>query len=382
MRVVMIVRQFFPWVGGTERQAQKLSARLIELGVDVRVVTGWWFWKTPREEVIETVPVFRNFTCWNMFNLKGLRKFAGYTYILSLFWYLWKHRAEYDVIHIHLLNYHAFPAVLSGRWLGKRSLIKMANSGQGSDIRRMHTNVLPGQKQMLPVTLKADRLVAINEESIGELRAAGVPSERIIVIPNGVETNGHYKSDYQLNNTVVVLFVGRLHPNKGLDILLPACQSVIRRRPELQWQLWLVGDGPLRGELEQLAEKLQISQAVKFWGQVKDVTPYLAQADIFVLPSRTEGISNALLEAMAYGLPCVATCIGGNTDLIMHNENGLLVNPESEVELAEAVTRLADDEILRLKIGRSARQRIEANYSINHIARRYIELYQTLLECK
>jgi glycosyltransferase involved in cell wall biosynthesis len=380
MRVLMIVRQYLPWVGGTERQAQMLSAKLIELGVDVRVVTGWWFQGTPRQEVIGTVPVFRNFTCWEMFGLKGLRKFGGYTYILSLFWHLWKHRHQYDLIHIHLLNYHAFPGVLAGRWWGKKTIIKIANSGQRSDIRRMQSNMLPGQRQMLPVALGADRIVAINEEIIAELREVGVPPERIVVIPNGVEIDGDYKRDYRLDSNVTVVFVGRLHPQKGLDVLLPAFKQVICSRPDLGWRLWLLGDGPLRTELEMMTKQLGIAQKVKFWGRVNDVSAYLAQADMFVLPSRAEGMSNALLEAMAYGLPCVATRISGNVGLIQHGETGLLVTPESETNLAEALIRLADDEILRQKVGRLARQTIESECSIDSIAKRYVELYNTLLQ--
>jgi len=382
MRVLMIVRQFSPWVGGTERQAQKLAAKLIELGVDVSVVTGWWAWGTPRREIIETIPVFRNFTCWGMFGLKGLRKFGGYIYILSLFRYLWKQRQKYDLIHIHMLSYPAFPAVLAGRWFGKKTIVKTANSGQGSDILRMQKNdLLPGQRQMLPVALGADQIVAINQQVIEELRQAGVPSERIVVIPNGVEVNGlSHKCDYGLDGTVTVVFVGRLHSQKGLNVLLQAFKQVIRSRLGISWRLWLLGDGPLRPELETMAKQLGIAQEVEFWGQVNNVPDYLAQADMFVLPSQAEGMSNALLEAMAHGLPCVATRISGNTDLIQHGENGLLVHPESETALAEALIHLSDDEALRQQVGRMARQMVEAEYSIDSIAKRYIRLYRTLLQ--
>ena len=382
MRILMIVRQFYPWVGGAERQTQKLAAKLIELGLDVNIVTGWWFRGTPRQEIIDTVPVFRNFTCWQMFGIKGLRKFGGYLYILSLFWYLWKHRHEYDLIHVHLLSYAALSAVLAGRWLGKKTIIKISNSGQDSDIRRMQENdMLPGQRQMLPVTLRADQMVAINRKIIDELRQVGVPAERILTIPNGVETNGSdYKTDYKLDNTATLVFVGRLHPQKGLNVLLPAFKQVIEKKPNVEWRLWLVGDGPLRAELEAMAQQLGIAGAVKFWGKVDDVPSYLAQADMFVLPSRAEGMSNALLEAMAYGLPCVATRISGNVDLIQHEQNGLLVSPQSETDLAKAIVRLAGDETLRHKIGRSARCTVETEYSIDSVAQKYIELYHTLLQ--
>jgi glycosyltransferase involved in cell wall biosynthesis len=381
MRVLMVVRQFLPWVGGTERQAQRLAARLIEAGVDVGVVTGWWVWGTSRQEVIDSIPVSRNFTWWGMFGLKGLRKFGGYTYMLSLFWYLWKQRNRYDLIHIHMLSYPAFPGVLAGRWLGKKTIVKIANSGWGSDIRRMRNNdLLPGQRQMLPVALRADRIVAVNKRIVDELRQAGVPAERIAVIPNGVDVNGlGCRCDYGLTSPLVAVFVGRLHPQKGLDVLIAAFAEVVRSRPGIGWRLWLLGDGPSRPELETMAQQMGVAQDVKFWGQVDNVSTLLDRADIFVLPSRAEGMSNALLEAMAHGLPCVATRISGNTDLIQHGENGLLVQPESETALAEAMLNLADDEMLRRRVGRAARETVETGYSMDSIAQRYVELYDTLL---
>ena len=381
MRILMVVRQFFPWAGGTERQAQKLAAKLIEHGLDVQVVTGRWFWNTPKQEIIETVPIFRNFTCWGMFGIKGLRKFGGYIYMLSLYWYLWKHRREYDLIHIHMLGYPAFPGTLAGRRLSKKTIIKIANSGQGSDIRLMRENdLIPGQRQMLATTLDADRMVALNKRIVQELGQAGVPAERIVLIPNGVDLiEADSKRNYSIDDTVTVIFMGRLHPQKGLDVLLPAFKQVISNRPNMSWRLWLLGDGSLRSELQIKTKQLDIVQEVKFWGKVDDVSTYLARADIFVLPSRSEGMSNALLEAMAHGLPCVATRISGNVDLVQHGENGLLVPPEDETALAEAIIQLADDEVLRQKAGRSARQMIETEYSIDSIAKRYIALYNTLI---
>jgi len=256
----------------------------------------------------------------------------------------------------------------------------MANSGQGSDIRRMQENdMLPGQRQMLPLALGADRIVAINRETIFELQEVGVSLERIVTIPNGVETDSlNYKRAYTINGQVTVIFVGRLHPSKGVEVLLGAFNQVVLNRPDMGWRLWILGEGPLKPELELMARQLGIAQQVKFWGRVDDVPVYLTQADLFVLPSRTEGISNALLEAMAHGLPCVATRIGGNVDLIRHGENGLLVKPESESELVEAIKLLATDENLRCNVGKVARQTIEREYSLESVVRRYITLYKSL----
>jgi glycosyltransferase involved in cell wall biosynthesis len=360
----MVVRQFYPWVGGTERQAQKLAARLIALGIDVRVVTGWWRWGTRRREEVDGISVFRNFTFWGFFGLKGLRKFGGYIYL----------------IHVHLLNYHAFPCVIAGRRFGKRTIIKIANSGKGSDIADMRANhMLPGERKMLPTILGADRMVAINRAIIDELAAAGVPGERIVVIPNGVETEAAApKSDYAAGDPVRVVFVGRLHPQKGLDVLLEAFRAVLESAPERRWRLSVLGDGPLRARLEAQAERLGLGGAVEFCGAVGDVPARLLSSDIFVLPSQAEGMSNALLEAMAHGLPVVATRVSGNVDLIEDGVNGLLVAPGEPAELARALRRLGDDGELRARLGRAARAAIEAGFSMTAVAAEYLRLYRAL----
>lgn len=381
MRVLMVVRQYYPWVGGTERQAEKLSRALIDLGTDVKIITGWWFRGTPQQEIINNIPVYRNFTMWRMFDIRGLRKFGSYLYMLTLFTYLWRHRHHYDVIHVHMLNFHTFVSVLAGRWLKKKTLTKIACSHSYSDIRRMEENsTMPGTRHMLPTALKSDLFLALSSVGVEELQEAGIASEKIVTIPNGVEVKGiPAKMDYRLNDPITLVFVGRLHTQKGLDILLPAFNHIITARPDLSWRLLLIGEGPLRSQLEAMARQLDSGVEVVFCGTTDDVPAYLMQSDLFVLPSRAEGMSNALLEAMAYGLPCVATKISGNEDLIRHGENGLLVPSENEEKLAEAIVQLVDDEILRRRVGESARRTVETEYSIESIARRYLKLYDTLL---
>ena len=380
-RVLMVVRQFYPWVGGAERQAQRLAEKLIERGLDVRVVTGWWWRDTRRREVIGRVPVFRNFTLWHLFDVRGLRKFSGYLYMATLWWYLWRQRKQYDLIHVHLLSYAAWPAVLAGRWFGKKTIIKIANSGTQSDLLRMRRDdLVPGQRFMLPLTLQADRLVAISREISGELRAAGVPANRIVHIPNGVVVPSAPLRRPAVPGEAALIFVGRLEASKGVTTLLPAFAQARAARPTLAWRLWMAGTGTLRADLERLAHSLDIEGCMQFLGTVADVERYLGQADIFVLPSLAEGLSNALLEAMAAGLPSIATRVGGTPELIQEGETGLLVAPEDTAALAAAMVRLADDPALRQSLGQRARRKVEAEFGLDRIAQRYEALYAELCQ--
>lgn len=381
MRVRMIVRLFFPWVGGAERQAHKLAKMLKTKNVDTQIVTGWWYRGTPQREVLDGIPVFRNHTLWEMFGMKGLRRFGGYLYMISLFWHLWRRRADYDILHVHGLNYHTAVAVLAARWFHRKTVVKLANSGQASDIHKMRIGQqLPLSRFLLPLALQSDRFVATNHVIVEELISAGVPADRIVQLPNGVETDSiPVKVDYALHDPVRLIFVGRLHEQKGLETLLAAFQILLRRYPKRNLRLQLLGDGPLRNDLAALSEQTGIALQVDFLGMTAQVFEHLQQADIFILPSRAEGLSNALLEAMACGLPVLVSDITANTDVIEDKQNGLTFTKGDPESLANAVTSLLEQTALREQLGRAARQTIESRYSLDFIAERYIALYNDML---
>lgn len=381
LRVLMVVRLFYPWVGGAERQAHKLAKRLVERGVSVELVTGWWFWGTPQCEVLDGISIYRNLTLWEFFGIRGLRKFGGYLYILTLLWHLWRRRDAYDLIHVHGLNYHTFAAVLAGQRLNRKVITKLANSGSASDIRKMQQDKqLALSRFMVPTALQSDCFVALNRTIVDELAAAGVPLHRIVSLPNGVAcTDLDVKQDYALHTPVRMVFVGRLHPQKGLDTLLRAVQRLLQERSTLDLRLQLLGDGPLRADLAHLAEQLQITRYVEFWGERDDVLAHLPRADLFVLPSRAEGISNALLEAMACGLPVIVSQIPGNVELVQHERSGLLFPVDNERALAEELLTLIERPALRARLGRAARATVENEYSLDSVAARYVALYRRLL---
>ena len=382
LRVQMIVRLFYPWVGGAERQAHKLARTLKEKqNVRVEIVTGRWFRGTPQREVLDGIPVFRNHTLWEMFGARGLRRFGGYLYMLSLLWYLWRRRADYDILHVHGLNYHAAVAVLAARWFRRKTIVKLANSGQASDIRKMRKGQqLPLSRFLLPLALQSDRFVATSRAIMQELIEVGVPSKRITLLPNGVETDSvSVKTNYELHDPVRLVFVGRFHEQKGLDVLLTAFQELSRQHPGLNLRLQLLGDGPLRDDLVRQSQELGIAQQVEFAGLTDKVFEYLQQADIFILPSRAEGLSNALLEAMTCGLPVVVSNIPANLHVTESAKNGLVFSADDPHLLASAVTQLLEQPELRERLGKAARQTIENRYSLDSIAEGYASLYRDVL---
>ena len=388
MKILMVISQFHPIIGGAERQAQLLAQKLIEKGVQVEVVTGWWKWRTPRREMINGVPVFRNFSFWGMFGIKGLRPLGALTYMITLAIHLFLHRAKYDIIHVHQILYPAFVSVfIGGGILKKPVLAKIGCTGITSDVKNI--NRFPwGNLQLKYILRHLDSLIATNEEGMREFQAIKYPEYKIVNIPNGVSIALPKKTESK--EMLYAISAVRLDYQKGIDILLNSFKEVLEREKTIR--LVILGRGPIEWELKKLANSLGIAGSVEFLGLVDDPENYLKNSDIFILPSRAEGMSNALLEAMCIGLSCIATNISGNRELISDKENdsvpiggylirdrGILVNPDDVGGLAEAILYLVRNEKTREELGRRARKFIQENYSIDMIADKYITLYQRIL---
>jgi glycosyltransferase involved in cell wall biosynthesis len=178
---------------------------------------------------------------------------------------------------------------------------------------------------------------------------------------------------------LILLTIGRLHREKGADVLLRALPQVA---PDgaFPFRAIVVGDGPERGALEAQARRLGLAGSVFFAGERRRVVPWLQAADLFVLPSREEGLPVAPLEAMALSLPVVATRVGGTPEVVEHGRTGLLVPPDDPAALAEALRRLALDEPARRALGRRGRIRVRGEFTIARMAERILDLYAELLE--
>jgi glycosyltransferase involved in cell wall biosynthesis len=394
MRVLMVISQFYPIVGGAERQVQLLAKHLVAKGIEVRIVTGWWKYGTPSEEIIEGVRVHRNFTFWGLDLAKKvaiLRYFAGITYAFTLAGYLLTRGKRFDLFHIHQALYPAYISTLLGRVVLKKPIVvKTASSGLTSDIRQIK-RVPFGNFQLKYLLRKMDCLVSVSNAGGKEFNDIGFPESQIEHIPNGVVLPCDRKTNYGYVKRVIT--TARLSKEKGIDILLRAWTHVVRQEKGIK--LIIVGDGALAEALKKLCCSLGLAESVEFTGMVQNVTEYLRNADLFVLPSRTEGLSNSLLEAMSYGLPCIATKVGGNIELIGEDErkkimpgkfiigrNGLVVNPDDIEGISEAMLYLIRNSAEREEMGNKGRLNIEKNYSIDLTADKYIALYQRMLDRK
>jgi glycosyltransferase involved in cell wall biosynthesis len=376
----MATYQFYPAVGGTERQAQELGSKLAEKGCEVKVLTARQSRSWPRRERLASPsnPTAPPLEVIRLFSppVRGVRTL---TYAASLGAYLVRHRHEYEIIHIHHMYYTAITVALLAPFLRKRVVCKVACAGVGGDMVRLRQR-LPLLPLFLRLLRRIDAVVAISAEVRQELLDYGFPQERIVVIPNGVNT-GYFSPgsavDRDGREASPILFVGRLCEQKGVDILLRAL--ALLGEQSTAWRLDLLGDGSDRPALQALAEESGIAAAVRFMGPRSDVRDRMRGAALLVLPSRYEGLSNVLLEAMACGLPVVATRVSGSVDVVKDGVNGLLVEPEQPEELAGAIQRLLQDRKLAQRLGEQARATVLDEYSLDTVADRYIALYRRLL---
>lgn len=233
----------------------------------------------------------------------------------------------------------------------------------------------------------ADAVIVVSKEIREALMRSGMKSSSIQVIPNAVgavapragrsslaaavrHSCGFSDSDF------VVGFLGRLSEEKGVRHLIGALQLSSGKKP---LKAIVVGDGPQRKELERLSETLNVRERVHFAGFQADIEPWLGSFDVFVLPSLSEGTPMALLEAMAHGVPVVATRVGGVPDIIVSKKNGLLVSPGNPSELKDALELLCSDGALRDAMAQAAVKTVSLRYGVGEWIKRHEELYRTLV---
>lgn len=219
-----------------------------------------------------------------------------------------------------------------------------------------------------------DQVVNVSEDAQQLSIAEGIAAHRTCTILNGVDIDRFAFSGPEIGGPAVV--VARLSPEKDIATLLRACQ--IAARQISNFRLQIVGDGSCRADLEQLTGELGLGSTVRFLGERSDVASILPRCSLFVLPSLTEGISLTLLEAMARGLPTIATRVGGNCEVVVDGHTGLLVPPADPVAMADAICRIQADAVLARRMADAGRQRVEQCFAVGRMVRQYEQLYAQL----
>ena len=276
-----------------------------------------------------------------------------------------------------MLKHDAYVAVGEGRRRGIPAVLRPEGAGATGDIAWQGWG--RGGRAIARRCKRADAFVAISEAVRRELIEAGYDASRIVDLPNGVPVPGEPWSPRPgWAESPLAVFIGRLSPpEKGLHALVDAWPIV--RRSFSAARLTLIGEGPERPALGLRIQELGLSDSIRLPGSSPSPGVQLAAADLFVLPSREEGMSIALLEAMALGIPTVATAIPGNLKLIADGLHGRLAPPDDPEALARAIVAQWSDPDSSATMGRAARRLVSERYSIAAVARAHLDLFDRLI---
>ncbi|TXK64477.1 glycosyltransferase family 4 protein [Alkalisalibacterium limincola] len=373
VRVLMVVQGYFPSVGGAERQVVTLGRALQEGGHHVEVLCPRFDDEHPAGAgSCKGLPVWRiNYPRWPV---------AGTLVLLSRqLYFLWSRRHTYDAIHVQIADQMGALAAVAGRWLGKPVVVKFAGSWEREHGSLRRDGFLPKVLRMM--LRRASAIQATSLRFMDELGALGFRADRLHWLPNAVDLS-HFRKrpdevrrvDAQGRRTL--LFIGRLEPDKALDVLLEAWSRSLGSTTAA-WRLRLVGEGGQEARLRELARTLGVESSVEFVGEIPLVEDELWGADASVLPSLREGLSNALLEAMAAGLPVIATRVSGSEDFIRTGENGWLCEPGDVASLTAALDALgATSPQVLARLGARGRQVVEARASLPVVTGQLLSLYR------
>ena len=359
-------------MGGVEKTLLSLLPRLKEENFDVKVCTLYRKDILSDEMEKKGIPVInigmRARMDIDMKYLKGIINLAKFI-----------KRERFHVVHTHL--YRANTPGRIAAILAKVPVI-IANE---HNIDSWKT--LKQRKMDRFLSRFTDKIIAVSEGVKSfYVNEVGIPEEKIEVIYNGVDLERFEKEIDIKNkkrelsipvNSPLIGTIGRLQPQKDHKNFLKASSLILKKFPDAHFLI--VGGGSLRGKLEDFAKKLGIEKNIHFLGERKDIEEILPLMDIFVLSSKREGFPITILEAMACGIPVVATSVGGTPELVESGKEGFLVPPENPHILSDAIVNLLRKEELGKEMGRNGRERVKS-FSIERMVERTESLYNELMQ--
>jgi len=307
--------------------------------------------------------------CYSI-SMKGEIDFFAGIRIALICW-----KKGYKILHLHSSH-----ALATGLWtkLFFRKLKLIAVRRVDFHIRRNRLSLFKYHTNLV------NKIVCVSDAIRNVLLSDGVPEVKLITIHSGinihkfdhVKINKNFKSELKIpEENIIVGTIAALTNHKDYPNLLKAAKIVLQKFNNVTFVA--LGDGPQNEKIHELAEHLNLKNNFIFAGFRKDIGPFLKMFDIFVLASKNEGLGTAMLDAQAVGLPIVACNTGGIPEAVIHNKNGLLVPPENEKQLSEAILELIKHEELRDKFGRNSLEFIKT-FDIKTTIQKNIELYENM----
>lgn len=367
----MVITAYHPIIGGAERQAKLVAEELSKIGYKVSVITMRKSPNAQRREVINGVRILR-------FGI-GKNKFNLITYLFSAFLYVLIRKKEIDLIHVHQASYVTGVVAIASCIRKMRWVAKLSNSGIKFDFKELESRSF-GTFFLWFIKKKCNKFIAITSNIQKELLKAGIRSDKIEVIPNGVSisksiSNSLRKSDLDCaKDDIVFVQVARLTNVKNHKMIISAASKISQRN----FKILFIGDGPNRDMIKYKIDELNMGNHIKLIGAKQNINKYYQISDVFLLPSIAEGLSNALLEACVHGLYPVVSNLAGNREVLVNKNKqlGLLLDPLDENVWIESMSSICKYGInLRLE-----NDPIINRYAISNVVQRIHHLYSKVVE--
>jgi glycosyltransferase involved in cell wall biosynthesis len=369
-RGLIVIHQFRPVTGGAELQAERLAAKLVQMGHPMQVLTQLRSPESLAEERLAGVQVHR-VTFPITYRLD--------TNLWPTFHYLVKNRRTYDILHVQQAFGHAVVAVAAARCFARKCILKIACAGSYGDISVLST--FKGFEWGIRVLHRVHRIIAISSQVERELISWGFSPKQIQRIPNGVDTELFRRQRPAPKMKVVrFILIGRRHPQKGIDTALQAIRILYGRGLGDRFELKLYGRDFAEYDYRRMAEELGVAQSVQFLPHTEDMNEVYEAAHCLILPSKGEGMSNSLLEAMSMQLAVIASRVSGTADILDNGKDGLLIPHDSPEGLARNMALIIEDTSLIQRLGHEARLKVVQHFSLDHVADLYSRLYKSLCE--
>ncbi|MFH1258631.1 MAG: glycosyltransferase family 4 protein [Elusimicrobiota bacterium] len=377
--VCMLISRFYPYLGGAEQHALRLSQTLRKKGINVFVVTEN-FGNLEKIADIEGLKIYRLFSF-------GKGKFSSLVFMVSSLFFLIRKRKAYEIIHVHLASSPAIAAVILKKLFNKKVVVKLGGGKNIGDIDSSLKTFI-GRVKLNILKKNVDKFIAISQEIKQSMLDNSFQEDKIVEIPNGVETDKFSplnESDrlikreaLNLTDKFVLVFAGRLEKEKNLALFIEAFKKTLQTCSQLY--LILIGEGSELNSLTNKIQKLNIAQNVRFLGKIFDVTDFLKISDAFVLPSLSEGMPNALLEAMSCQLTVLASAVGGIKEVIRNNQEGVLFEPDNIEQMSQAILHAVNNRGWSKQLALRARERVVRDYSLLAVSEKYLQLYHTIFK--
>jgi glycosyltransferase involved in cell wall biosynthesis len=377
LNIVLTTDYFPPHIGGVETVTYELARQLSQMGHKVAVITL----STDNKRPVESISGMRVYEAKSHESTRLLGVQSAFSSATGRLIRNVCRREAADILHANNLYYFTTIAATANKKSLKLPLVTTLHIGT--------TSLLDGGVRVLTklyeksvgrwILSRSDHIIAVSNAVKSYARALNVADSKISVIPNGIDIHENRPNPTRRKEDarVRVAFVGRLISNKGPQYLVEAAPTVLRDFPAVEFLI--VGEGPMLDALRSRARALGVSDSIRFLRAVPSVSAFLRECDLYVRPSLTEGMPLTVLEAMASGVPTIATCIEGTTEILAHGNTGFLVDPKNVDQLRFYISRLVGDSKLRMRMGKRAREIMEKHNDWVSVATQTSRVYESVL---